>query len=104
MKLFPGKRGKILLISLMTYLADIEERHVFQQETHMSKTSAHTLTSPQFPQMYSACYNSKQRGIAILINRRINFTLTSCVIDPERIFIILNLCIQNIDLCIATTY
>uniref|UniRef100_A0A3Q0S610 Endonuclease/exonuclease/phosphatase domain-containing protein n=1 Tax=Amphilophus citrinellus TaxID=61819 RepID=A0A3Q0S610_AMPCI len=70
------------------FLNDLQADIVFLQETHLSKTSAHTLSSPQFPHMFSACYNSKQRGVAILINRKINFNINKTKIDPEGRFII----------------
>uniref|UniRef100_A0AAR2JRJ2 Reverse transcriptase domain-containing protein n=1 Tax=Pygocentrus nattereri TaxID=42514 RepID=A0AAR2JRJ2_PYGNA len=97
-----GSREK--KVKIINRLNDLQADIVFLQETHVSRTSAHTLSSSQFPHMYSACYNSKQRGVAILINKRINFSIRNTMSDPEGRFIILSLSIQNIDLCIASIY
>uniref|UniRef100_A0AAR2LBN1 exodeoxyribonuclease III n=1 Tax=Pygocentrus nattereri TaxID=42514 RepID=A0AAR2LBN1_PYGNA len=97
-----GSREKRLKI--FNRLSDLQADIVFLQETHMSKTPTYTLTSPQFPHAYSACYNSKQRGVAILINRRIHFSISNNITDPEGRFIILNLSILNMHLCIANIY
>uniref|UniRef100_A0AAR2K4Y7 exodeoxyribonuclease III n=1 Tax=Pygocentrus nattereri TaxID=42514 RepID=A0AAR2K4Y7_PYGNA len=97
-----GSREKRLKI--FNRLSDLQADIVFLQETHMSKTPIYTLTSPLFPHAYSACYNSKQRGVAILINRRINFSISNNITDPEGRFIILNLSILNMHLCIPNIY
>jgi len=89
-----GSREKRLKIS--NKLKDLQ--------ADLSKTAADVLTTAQFPHVYSACYNSRQRGVAILISRRVNFTINNTVIDPEGRFLIVNLSIQNMNLCIANIY
>lgn len=39
--------------------------------------------TPQLLHAFSACCNSKQRGVAILINRKISFTVTNTITDWE---------------------
>ena len=68
-----GSREKRLKIS--NKLKDLQADVVLLQETHLSKTATDVLTTAQFPHVYSACYNSRQRGVAILLSRRVNFTV-----------------------------
>ena len=60
-----GSREKILKIS--NKLKDLQADVVLLQEIHLPKTAADVLTTAQFPHVYSACYNSRQRGVAIMI-------------------------------------
>ena len=41
---------------------------------------------------------------ATIESRKVNFTVNNTVIDPEGRFLIVNLSIQNMNLCIASTY
>ncbi len=54
--------------------------------------------------MFSACYNSRQRGVAILIHKNVNFTVLNTVIDPEGRFLIIKLSIFDKKLCIVSIY
>ena len=91
MELGPGRRLKI-----SNKLKDFQADIVLLLEINLSKTAADVLTIAQFPHVYSACYNSRQRGVAILIIRRVNFTVHNTVIDPEGRFLIVNLSIPSI--------
>lgn len=66
----------------------------------------HTLTSPQFP--YSTCtvlsLLQLQWRVAILINRKKNHTISYTVTEPQGRFIMLNVSIQNMDICMATIF
>lgn len=70
----------------------------------MSNTSVDILSTVQFPHIFSSSYNSKQRGVAILINRKVKFTVFSIVTDPEGRFIVVNLSVQNMKMCLANLY
>uniref|UniRef100_A0A3B3HAI8 Reverse transcriptase domain-containing protein n=1 Tax=Oryzias latipes TaxID=8090 RepID=A0A3B3HAI8_ORYLA len=97
-----GTREKRLKV--MSKLKDLKTDFAFLQETHMSSSSVNILATADFPNVYSACYNSRQRGVTIMINREIKFTETSTVIDPEGRFIIVTLSTQNMQLCLANVY
>ena len=73
-----GSREKRLKIS--NKLKDLQADIVLLQEIHLSKTAADVLTTAHFLQVYSAWYNSRQRGVAILISRRVNFTVNNSAI------------------------
>ena len=95
-----GSREKRISNKLKDLQADV----VLLQEINLSKTAADVLTTAQLPHVYSACYISRQRGVAILVSRRVNFTVNNTVIDPEGRFLIVNLSLQNMNLCIANIY
>uniref|UniRef100_A0A3B3HK86 Uncharacterized protein n=1 Tax=Oryzias latipes TaxID=8090 RepID=A0A3B3HK86_ORYLA len=88
----------------MNILKDLKTDFAFLQETHMSSSSVNILATADFPNVYSAGYNSRQRGVAILINKEVKFTEANKVIDPEGRFIIVTLSTQNMQLCLANVY
>uniref|UniRef100_A0A3Q3APC1 Uncharacterized protein n=1 Tax=Kryptolebias marmoratus TaxID=37003 RepID=A0A3Q3APC1_KRYMA len=63
---------------------------VLLQETHISKSGPNPLNIPEFPHFDLANYNSKQRGVVNLINRRVQFTSKGSLSDPEGRYIIIN--------------
>jgi len=89
-----GARSREKRLKISNKLKDLQADIVLSQEIHLSKTAADVLTTAQFSHVYLACYNSRQRGVAILISIRVNFTIHNTVIDPEGRFIIVNLSIQ----------
>uniref|UniRef100_A0A3P9LVN4 exodeoxyribonuclease III n=1 Tax=Oryzias latipes TaxID=8090 RepID=A0A3P9LVN4_ORYLA len=97
-----GTREKRLKI--MTKLKDFQTDFAFLQETHMSSSSVNILATADFSNVYSACYNSRQRGVAILIKKEVKFTEANKVIDPEGRFIIVTLSTQKMQLCLANVY
>uniref|UniRef100_A0A669DGZ9 Reverse transcriptase domain-containing protein n=1 Tax=Oreochromis niloticus TaxID=8128 RepID=A0A669DGZ9_ORENI len=97
-----GSREKRLKI--LNQLKKLQADVVLLQETHMPVTGLNKLKTPEFPNVFSACYNSRQRGVAILIHKNINFTVLDTVIDPEGRFLIVKLSILNQKLGIVSIY
>ena len=86
------------------HLNKLQADIVLLQETHTSTTAHHTLTTSHFPHTFSACYNSRQRGVAILIRNKIQFSCNDTITDPEGRFIIIQISLKNIEFCIANVY
>lgn len=84
-------------LKIFNRLQDLQADIVLLQETHLPNSSIDLLTA-QFPHAYSAGYNSRQRGVAILINRRLNFTVENTITDPEGRFVVVTLTTQNTNL------
>uniref|UniRef100_A0AAX7VU45 exodeoxyribonuclease III n=1 Tax=Astatotilapia calliptera TaxID=8154 RepID=A0AAX7VU45_ASTCA len=97
-----GTRGKRLKI--FNQLKKLQADVVLLQETHRPVTCLNELKTPEFPNVFAACYNSRQRGVAILIHKNVNFTVLDTVIDPEGRFLIIKLSILNKKLCIVSIY
>uniref|UniRef100_A0A3P9HST3 exodeoxyribonuclease III n=1 Tax=Oryzias latipes TaxID=8090 RepID=A0A3P9HST3_ORYLA len=91
-------------LKVLNHLNDLKADIALLQETHLSLSAGHLLCCSQYPVMYSASFNSKQRGVAVLINKNVTFTHKDTVTDPEGRFVIINISIQNKDFCIASIY
>uniref|UniRef100_A0A3B3IJ21 exodeoxyribonuclease III n=1 Tax=Oryzias latipes TaxID=8090 RepID=A0A3B3IJ21_ORYLA len=91
-------------LKVLSHLDDLKADIALLQETHLSTQSQDLLCSSKFPVIYSSSYNSKQRGVAVLINKNVTFTHKDTVTDPEGRFVIINISIQNKDYCIASIY
>uniref|UniRef100_A0A3B3I4T3 Reverse transcriptase domain-containing protein n=1 Tax=Oryzias latipes TaxID=8090 RepID=A0A3B3I4T3_ORYLA len=91
-------------LKVLNHLNDLKADIALLQETHLSLSAGHLLCCSQYPAMYSASFNSKQRGVAVLINKNVTFTHKDTVTDPEGRFVIINISIQNKDFCIASIY
>ncbi len=97
-----GSREKKLKI--FSQLKKLQADVVLLQETHRPATATDQLKTTEFPNVFSACYNSRQRGVAILIHKNVNFTVLNTVIDPEGRFLIIKLSIFDKKLCIVSIY
>lgn len=86
------------------HLKKLQADIVLLQETHTSTAAHHTLTSPHFPNTHSACYNSKQRGGAILISDKVQFSCKDIITDSEGRFVIIHISLHNTEICIANIY
>ncbi len=91
-------------LKIFSHLKKLQADIVLLQETHRSATATDQLKTTEFPNVFSACYNSRQRGVAILIHKNVNFTVLNTVIDPEGRFIIIKLSIFDKKLCIVSIY
>ncbi|KAF7640923.1 hypothetical protein LDENG_00005200 [Lucifuga dentata] len=90
--------------NIMNYITKLNVDICLLQETHLSQSEEKLMISPQFSQAFSACYNSRQRGVTILIHRRVPFILNSTVIDPEGRYIIIQATIFNKTFTIVNLY
>lgn len=78
------KRSKVL-----SHLKHLKADIVFLQETHMLNKDHFRLHKPWVGQMFHSTFNSKSRGVAILIHKRIQFTATSTILDPHGRYLII---------------
>lgn len=93
------KKNKVL-----NYLNNIQADVCLLQETHLSYSKQNSLINANFIHSFSSPYNSKQRGVCILINKRIRFTHNTTITDPEGRFIIINISINNNPITIVCIY
>lgn len=82
-------------IQTFNHLTKLQADISLLQETHLSQSDHDKLTSLQFNQIFSANYNKKQRGVAILISNKVSFTHNSAIADQEGRFIIINISINS---------
>lgn len=91
-------------VRVLNHLVNLKADICLLQETHLSDSDYTRIKSTQFSHIYSSHYNSKQRGVCILINKRISFTHNTTITDPEGRFIIINISINNAPITIANIY
>ncbi|KAF7650781.1 hypothetical protein LDENG_00120640 [Lucifuga dentata] len=99
-----GIRSQAKKTKIMNYITKLNADICLLQETHLSQPEEKLMINPQFSQAFSACYNSRQRGVTILIHRKVPFTLNSTVIDPEGRYIIIQATIFNKTFTIVNLY
>lgn len=63
---------------------------MFIQETHLCKSDQRKLNRPWIGQMFHSQFNLKTRGIAILIRKKVNFTPTNTILDPNGRYVIIS--------------
>ncbi|KAF7649677.1 hypothetical protein LDENG_00137760 [Lucifuga dentata] len=99
-----GIRSQAKKTKIMNYITKLNADICLLQETHLSQSEEKLMISPQFSQAFSACYNSRQRRVTVLIHRRVPFILNSSVIDPEGRYIIIQATIFNKTFTIVNLY
>lgn len=72
------KRSKVF-----THLKRLNSAIVFLQETHLRKKDHHRLHCPWVSQIFHSNFNSKARGVAILINNKVQFSFTDVISDKN---------------------
>lgn len=99
-----GLGSKEKRAKLSSQLDHLDADIVLLQETHLSKMSTDVHLTPQFPHVYLSCFNSKQRGVAIMIKKHVSFIHKDTIKDQEGRFIIIRVTIENRDYCICSVY
>lgn len=94
-----SKRTKVI-----SHLSKLKADICFLQETHITQYESQQLQFKQYDKIFSATFNSKQRGVSILINKNIQFTQNSIISDPEGRFIIMNVTINNTPFTLVNIY
>ena len=79
----PVKRSKVF-----THLKRLNSAIVFLQETHLRIKDHHRLHCSWVSQVYHSNFNSKARGVAILINKKVQFSSTNVIADQNGRYLI----------------
>ena len=77
-----GLNGPIKRKRVLTYLKKINTDIAFIQETHLTLQEHQKLKGGWVGQVFSSSFNSKARGVAILINKNIPITIQDTISDP----------------------
>ena len=95
----PIKRTRILC-----HLAKLKSEIALLQETHLTQAEAAKLKQKWVGQVYHSGFNSKSRGVAILVHKKTPFVLSSSIADPEGRYIIVDGLIYNEPIVIVNVY
>lgn len=82
-------------MKIFNHLLNLKADICFLQETHLTNSEQHYLKMKHYDQIFSSTYNSKQRGVSILVSKNITLTHSSTISDPEGRFIIINVSINH---------
>ena len=94
-----AKRAKVL-----DHLDKLHADICLLQETHLSESDHNRIKSAQYNHVFAANYNSKQRGVCILIHKKNTFVHNATISDPEGRYIIINITIDNSPITMANIY
>uniref|UniRef100_A0A3Q1BAU0 exodeoxyribonuclease III n=1 Tax=Amphiprion ocellaris TaxID=80972 RepID=A0A3Q1BAU0_AMPOC len=84
-----GIRSQTKRVKIMDYVSKLKADILLLQETHLLQSEEKCLSDSNYSIIFSSCYNSRQRGVSILVHKRIPFTLNSTVTDSEGRYIII---------------
>uniref|UniRef100_A0A3B4T4G4 Reverse transcriptase domain-containing protein n=1 Tax=Seriola dumerili TaxID=41447 RepID=A0A3B4T4G4_SERDU len=93
----PIKRKKML-----TYLKRQKVDIAFIQESHLTDTEHLKLRRDWVGNVFYSSYSSKARGVALLINKHLNFKLNSVEKDKNGRFLLVDLFFNNLIMKLAT--
>lgn len=99
-----GFRTQSKRLKVINHLTKLKADICFLQETHLTNAESEQLKFNQFNKIFSSTYNSKQRGVSILINNNCQFTLNQSIIDPNGRFIIITASINHTTYTLANIY
>lgn len=97
-----GSQAKQLKV--INHLLKIQADICLLQETHLTDIRNTILKSTHFPHILTSNYNSRQRGVAIMINNKIKFNHNNTILDPEGRYIVINISIDSNPLTIVNLY
>ena len=95
----PAKRNKVF-----SHLTDQGGEIVYLQETHLSNKDHLKLYRGRFNQIYHSNFNSRSRGVAILIHRNVQFVETTTMKDKHGRYIIVVGKLFNMPVVLANVY
>lgn len=74
------------------------------QETRLANSDLQSLTSKQYDKIFSSTYNSKQRGVSVLVNKNFPLIDNTSITDPDGRFVIMKVSINHIELSLVNIY
>lgn len=81
----PVKRGRIL-----SHIKNLKTDIAFLQETHLSNSDQMRLKKHWVGQIFHSSFNSKSRGTAIIMHKKIQFNSSSVISDPQGRYVIVS--------------
>ncbi|XP_063794680.1 olfactory receptor 6C74-like [Pseudophryne corroboree] len=90
-----GLNSPIKHKKVVAHLFCLSPQVVFLQETHWMHNSPMSLKANWIGECVSAPYTNKTRGVAILFDRNLQFSILKKYIDPEGRFILLDVSFDN---------
>lgn len=95
----PNKRSKIF-----SHLKKLKAEIIFLQETHLKVADQVRLRKNWVGQSFHSNFNTRARGTAILIHKKVVFTPSQTISDPQGRFVIVSGSLFNTPVVLASIY
>ena len=79
----PNKRSRVF-----SHLKHLKAEIIFLQETHLRIADQTRLRKPWIGQVFHSSFNSKSRGVSILISKELQFSASNVISDPHGRYVI----------------
>lgn len=99
-----GLGGQIKRSRVFSHLKYLSADIVFLQETHLRTVDHSRLRKPWVGQMFHSNFNSKSRGTAIIIHKRIKFVPDHIHSDPGGRYIIVSGTLNQMPVVLVSVY
>lgn len=76
----------------------------FIQETHLKTLDIARLRCGWVGQLFHSTFQGKARGVAILVNKNVSFTLSSSLVDPNGRYVTVTGSFYNVNVILANIY
>lgn len=95
----PVKRSKVL-----HHLQHLNAHIVYLQETHLRLSDQAKLRTRWVSQVYHSSFQSKCRGVAILIHKKVHFVCTNVLTDPNGRYVVITGQLHGTPVVLANIY
>lgn len=99
-----GLRSPLKRKMILGQLKQTNCQIAFLQETHLSDAEHEKLKRSWADKVYFSHPSWRKKEMSILIHRQVNFTLSKIHKDTEESFILINGCIDGIDISLMNVY
>ncbi|XP_062893735.1 LINE-1 retrotransposable element ORF2 protein isoform X1 [Mobula hypostoma] len=99
-----GLNGPVKRAKVFSHLKQLKADILFLQETHLRVEDHNRLRKAWISQVFHSRFNSRSRGVAILITKRMQFTPSDVISDPNGRFIIVSGSLFQIPVILVNVY
>lgn len=99
-----GLNGPVKRTRIFTHLKRLNTEIAFLQETHLRTEDHNRLRKTWVGQVYHSNFNHRARGAAIIIHKRVQFTTSGTISDPQGRYIIVSGNLFNIPVVLVSVY
>ena len=99
-----GLNGPIKRTRIFSHLKKLNVEVAFLQETHLTMANQVRLRKNWVGQTFHSAFNTKARGAAILIHKKLLFTPSKTISDPQGRFVIVASSLFNTPVVLISVY
>lgn len=99
-----GMNGPVKRSRIFSHLKKLNTEIAFLQETHLTMVDQIRLKKNWVGQTFHSSFNVRARGAAIIIHKKIVFTPSKIISDPQGRYIIVSGCLCNTPVVLVSVY